>query len=68
MTPNEIKEKSAVERAKLLKELREEFFQLNLKKTTSQLEKTHRLSEIKKDIARLLTIKRSEELAGKSAA
>lgn len=36
-------------------ELRRELFELGFNKTTSGLEKPHRLKELKKDIARLLT-------------
>lgn len=56
MTPKELKEKTAKERSELLVNFREELFHLNLKKTTGQLEKSHRIKEIKRTIARLITL------------
>lgn len=56
MTPKELREKTVQERTNLLKQLREELFHLRLKRSTAQLEKVHRIREIKKDIARLLTL------------
>ncbi|MCK5882473.1 MAG: 50S ribosomal protein L29 [Bacteriovoracaceae bacterium] len=42
---------------KKVTELRVELFNINMQKTTSGIEKPHRIKEIKKDIARLLTVK-----------
>jgi len=57
--PSEIKEKKS-EWAKLEKEWREEIFRLSLKNSTKQLEKTHRIKEVKRDLARLLTLRQQE--------
>ena len=46
-----------------LLQLKKEQFNLRFQAATSQLEKTHRASEIRKDIARIKTV-----LRGKSAA
>ena len=46
-----------------LREAKEELFNLRFQAATGQLEKTHRASEIRKDIARIKTV-----LRGKSAA
>ncbi|EKD41532.1 MAG: hypothetical protein ACD_73C00673G0008 [uncultured bacterium] len=59
MKPSEIKEKKS-EWAKLEKEWREEIFRLSLKNSTKQLEKTHRIKEVKRDLARLLTLRQQE--------
>jgi large subunit ribosomal protein L29 len=40
-----------------VKELRVELFNLRMQKSASGVEKPHRFKEIKKDIARLLTVK-----------
>jgi large subunit ribosomal protein L29 len=42
--------------AKKLGETREELFKLRFQHATAQLEKTHRLRQVRKDIARLLTL------------
>lgn len=59
MKPSEIKEKKS-EWAKLEKEWREEIFRLSLKNSTKQLDKTHRIKEVKRDLARLLTLRQQE--------
>ena len=56
MTPNEVREKTIEELKVLEKDLKEELFKLKMQAGTGQLEKTHRLKEVKKDIARILTI------------
>jgi large subunit ribosomal protein L29 len=42
-------------------ELRKELFNLRLQKNTTNVEKSHTLKELKRDIARLLTAKNSKE-------
>lgn len=49
--------------AKLL-ELKDELFKLRFQQTINQLENPMRISAVKKDIARLLTVKRDIELHG----
>lgn len=56
MTPNEIREKNLQELKTLGSDLREELFKLKMQQGTGQLEKSHRLGEIKRDIARVFTI------------
>ena len=58
MKPSEIREKTPTERAKLASQLKEELFLLKIKKATGQLEKVHRLREIRRDLARLITLER----------
>lgn len=60
MTPKELREKSSKERDSLKGELSQELFHLKLKKSTGQLEKNHRIKEIRRDVARLLTLEKEE--------
>ncbi len=59
MKLSEIKEKKT-DWLKLEKEWREELFGLKIKNATKQLDKTHRIKEIKKDLARILTLRQLE--------
>ena len=53
----QVRDLSAEEQAAKLKELRRDLFELqNEKKQTAKLEKTHKLQETRKEIARILTI------------
>lgn len=54
---SEIKDWEANVLEKKSQELKRELFNINMQKTTSGIEKPHRIKEIKKDIARLLTVK-----------
>lgn len=56
MTSKEIRELSPCEITTKLRELREQLLQARLRKQTGQLEKTHELRALRKDIARLETI------------
>ena len=42
-------------------ELRKELFELKLQKNTTSIEKSHLLRELKRDVARLLTVLNSKE-------
>lgn len=68
MTPKELKEKTDKELQQLKNDLMEELFQLKIKKSTGQLEKTHRLRLIKKDIARILTLEKQKGAQSSQAA
>jgi large subunit ribosomal protein L29 len=48
--------------------LKKEQFNLRFQKATGQFEKTHRVNEIRKDIARIQTLLTAQKAAGKSAA
>ena len=65
MTPNELREKNLKELAAVEKELREELFRLKMQNATGQLEKNHRLTEVRRDLARVLTIMKQKK--GKAA-
>lgn len=55
MTSKEINELSPAETDKKLRETRDELLHLRLRKQTGQVEKTHQLKLLRKDIARLET-------------
>ena len=56
MTSKEIRDLSPAEITTKLREIREQLLQLKLRKQTGQVEKTHELRTLRKDIARLETI------------
>jgi len=55
MTAKEIRELSPAEITSKLTDTREQLLQLRLRKQTGQVEKTHELRTLRKDIARLET-------------
>jgi large subunit ribosomal protein L29 len=61
--PSEIREMSNEELAEALLEAKEERFNLRFQVATNQLDNTARLTAVKKDIARILTVMRERELA-----
>ena len=65
MTPKELREKNLKELGTIEKDLREEMFKLQMQNATGQLEKNHRLQEIRREIARVLTI--IQQKRGKAA-
>lgn len=58
---SEINKLDATAISQKVSELRRELFDLRLQKNTTSVEKPHRLTEIKRDIARLLTSLNSKE-------
>lgn len=68
MKAEELAGLSDEELAGKLAELETELFNLRFQKTVGQLEKPHRIREIRKDIARIKTIQRQRELAAAAAA
>ena len=56
MTSKEIRDLSPAEITTKLREIRDQLLQLKLRKQTGQVEKTHELRTLRKDIARLETI------------
>ncbi len=66
MTAKEIRELAPVEIANKLRETREQLLNLRLRKQTGQVEKTHELRTLRKDIARLeteLSVRRNKSAA-----
>lgn len=55
MTSKEIRELAPAEISTKLRDIRGQLLQLRLRKQTGQVEKTHELRALRKDIARLLT-------------
>jgi len=58
---NEINEMDGQELEQLLKQNREELFNLRFQHATGQLENTARLKQVRRDIARILTLKSYKE-------
>jgi large subunit ribosomal protein L29 len=56
MTSKEIRDLSPTEITTKLREIREQLLQLRMRRQTGQIEKTHELRTLRKDIARLETI------------
>ena len=67
MKASEIRKLSASELDEKLAELRDELFKLRFQHAVNQLDNPMRISAVKKDIARVLTVRRENELAGKDA-
>jgi large subunit ribosomal protein L29 len=64
MEAKEFRDMSRDELIQKRSDLREEIFNLKLKKATSRLESPMKLRETKKDLARLETVLRETELEG----
>ena len=56
MKANEIRELTAEELSAKLKELKKELFNLRFQLAVNQLENPHKISEVKHDIARVMTV------------
>ena len=63
MRATEIRNLNAAEVARKLDEAHQELFNLRFQYSTGQLKNTARLSQVKREIARLRTILRERELA-----
>jgi large subunit ribosomal protein L29 len=63
MTAAEIREMSDEELVEALDEAKAERFNLRFQVATNQIDDTARLTEVKKNIARILTVMRERELA-----
>jgi large subunit ribosomal protein L29 len=68
MTSKEIRELSPEEIKTKIREIREQLLQLRLRKQTGQVEKTHELRTLRKDIARLETILNEKKVQAPKAA
>jgi large subunit ribosomal protein L29 len=56
MTSKEIRDLAPAEITTKLREIREQLLQLRMRRQTGQVEKTHELRTLRKDVARLETI------------
>jgi large subunit ribosomal protein L29 len=63
MTPAELRDMSDNELAEALDEAKEEQFNLRFQLATNQLDNHARVRDVKRDIARILTVMRERELA-----
>jgi large subunit ribosomal protein L29 len=68
MTSKEIRDLSPAEIETKIRETRDQLLQLRLRKQTGQVEKTHELRLLRKEIARLLTILNEKKRAAQPAA
>ena len=63
MKATEVRKMSAAELDSKLLELKKDLFQLRLQHATNQLDNPIRIAEVKKDIARVKTMIREQQLA-----
>lgn len=67
MKTKDIHELSEIEVEKKLRDTRDEHVKMRMSKQTGQVEETHKLKNLRRDIARLETILREKKLASTSA-
>ena len=65
MKANEVRKMSVAELENKLGELKKDLFQLRLQHATNQLENPVKIAQVKRDIAKVKTIIREQELAGR---
>ena len=65
MKANEVRKMSAAELENKLAELKKDLFNLRLQHATNQLDNPVKIAEVKRDIARVKTIIREQQLAGR---
>ena len=65
MKATEIRKMSAAELEAKLGDLKKDLFQLRLQHSTNQLDNPIRIAQVKKDIARVKTLIREQQLAGR---
>ena len=56
MKTSEIRKMSSEEILKIIEELKSELFDLRMKQSTGSLEKSHKINQDRKDIARMKTV------------
>ena len=67
MKANDIRMKSADELMKQLVDLKDELFKLRFQHAVNQLDNPMRINHVKKDIARIKTVMREQELSTNQA-
>ena len=67
MKASEIRKMTAAEQEAKLHDLKDELFKLRFQQAVNQLDNPMRISAVKKDIARILTVQRDIELHGTKA-
>ena len=68
MKAGELRNLTNEELTQAVRDLRRELFNLKFQLSTGQLEKTDRLAQVRRDIARALTLLRERQLAGAAPA
>jgi large subunit ribosomal protein L29 len=66
MKASQLRDLSVEELQDRERELSEQLFALRLQKVTGQLEKPHRVPEVRRDLARLLTVLREKRSTARS--
>ena len=66
MKASEIRELGADERSRKINELKQELFNLRFQNEIGQLENPRRIQQIKRDIARIKTVTRQEQMVDQS--
>ncbi len=64
MKAGEIRNLTSEELVQTVRDLKRELFNLKFQLSTGQLEKTDRLAQVRRDVARAMTILRERQLAG----
>jgi large subunit ribosomal protein L29 len=64
MQASELRDLGSAELEEKLEELNEELFNLRFQHATGQLDNPRRLQQVRRDIARVKTVRRERELAG----
>lgn len=67
MKTKDIHELSEIEVEKKLRDTRDEHVKMRMSKQTGQVEETHKLKNLRRDVARLETILKEKKLASTSA-
>ena len=62
MKPKEIRELTDAEAQAKLRDLQQEMFNLRLQQQTARLERSSRIREVRKDVARIETVLRERQL------
>ncbi len=65
MKASDVRKMSAAELETTLGELKKDLFQLRLQHATNQLDNPVKIAQVKRDIARVKTVIREHELAGR---
>ena len=65
MKASDVRKMSAAELETKLGELKKDLFQLRLQNATNQLDNPVKIAQVKRDIARVKTIIREQQLAGR---
>jgi large subunit ribosomal protein L29 len=65
MKASELRDQTVEDLRDKERDLAEQLFALRLQKVTGQLEKPHRVRQVRKDLARVLTVLRQKQAQGK---